>query len=181
MGKFIDLTGIKFGLLTVVNCSGRDLWNQATWNCICDCGEEVVIRGYCLRSGKTSHCGCNRANKLPDGEAGLNAVYSGYGSSAKKRGYSFDISKEQFFELSQKPCYYCGKSPSMEKLGYSSVFVYSGLDRFNNNEGYTYDNLVSCCWECNHMKGTLSGNEYIEKIYKIVEYLKTKSDVIEHR
>ncbi len=30
----------------------------ATWNCICECGTECVIRGASLRNGTTKSCGC---------------------------------------------------------------------------------------------------------------------------
>lgn len=55
--KKIDLTGQKFGRLTVIsvapNHSGR-----CAWNCVCDCGNEKIIRSEDLRGGKTKSCGC---------------------------------------------------------------------------------------------------------------------------
>ena len=44
MGRpFIDLTGQRFGNLLVVDRAGSDKRGQATWNCVCDCGKEIVV------------------------------------------------------------------------------------------------------------------------------------------
>lgn len=58
MGKFIDITGQKFGKLTVLYRVGT-LDKQALWHCKCDCGNECDVRSYCLRKGQTTSCGCN--------------------------------------------------------------------------------------------------------------------------
>lgn len=57
MSKLIDLTGKKFGRLTVI---GRceSLFGEATWCCKCECGTETIVRGYYLRTGTTQSCGC---------------------------------------------------------------------------------------------------------------------------
>lgn len=59
--KLIDMTGQKFGRLLVMKRSGL-LPNGSTslkaWLCKCDCGDMVVVRGSCLRSGNTKSCGC---------------------------------------------------------------------------------------------------------------------------
>lgn len=57
MGKFIDLTGQRFGKLIVNSYEGL-IRNKPHWNCTCDCGKQVVVRGDQLKSGKTKSCGC---------------------------------------------------------------------------------------------------------------------------
>lgn len=57
MPKLIDLTGQKFGRLTVLK-RGDNLGRDVAWICKCDCGNEKLIRGADLRSGKTKSCGC---------------------------------------------------------------------------------------------------------------------------
>ena len=49
----IDLTGQRFGLLTVLEFVG-----QTHWKCRCLCGSEKVINGPNLRYGRTRSCGC---------------------------------------------------------------------------------------------------------------------------
>ena len=61
-GVRIDLTGHKYGRLTVlrrspdwVKPSGRLV---KMWECLCECGSGVIIRGGDLRNGGTVSCGC---------------------------------------------------------------------------------------------------------------------------
>ena len=62
MGKVIDLTGQRFGRLTVIEraedyilSSGRKL---IQWLCKCDCGNEVIVYGNGLKNKSTKSCGC---------------------------------------------------------------------------------------------------------------------------
>lgn len=58
MSKCIDLTGQKFGRLTVIELDHRDSRKKAYWKCKCDCGNEKVVRCDSLQSGSTVSCGC---------------------------------------------------------------------------------------------------------------------------
>ena len=55
--KTHDLTGQKFYRLYVESYAGKQN-NHALWNCICDCGNKVVVTGNNLLSGNTKSCGC---------------------------------------------------------------------------------------------------------------------------
>jgi hypothetical protein len=55
--RFIDLTGQKFGFLTVLNRHGYS-GKENTWLCKCDCGNLAIVIGRDLRSGNTKSCGC---------------------------------------------------------------------------------------------------------------------------
>ena len=57
MGAFIDLTGQKFGRLTVIKKLDKR-GNEWYWQCQCDCGNLHEVRGSSLRSGVTKSCGC---------------------------------------------------------------------------------------------------------------------------
>lgn len=62
MGKFIDLTGKRFGKLTVIerasNRVGKDNRSRVYWLCRCDCGNIKTIEASCLIQGHTKSCGC---------------------------------------------------------------------------------------------------------------------------
>ena len=58
MGKIIDLTGQKFGNLTVLSYSGSSPDKKALWLCQCECGKNRVVMGKLLRNGSIVHCGC---------------------------------------------------------------------------------------------------------------------------
>lgn len=56
--KFQDLTGRRFGKLSVISYAGRR-GKQSTWNCACDCGVTKVIFATNLVSGISKTCGCS--------------------------------------------------------------------------------------------------------------------------
>lgn len=60
-GRFKDMTGMTFGRLKVVSFAGCASSNQAKWRCLCDCGQMSTTLGTSLRSGRTTSCGCLRA------------------------------------------------------------------------------------------------------------------------
>jgi hypothetical protein len=62
MSKIKDLTGQRFGRLTVIGLSGR-LNGGAAWLCKCDCGNKKVIASKSLVTGGSQSCGCLRDEK----------------------------------------------------------------------------------------------------------------------
>ncbi len=59
MGHFVDKTGTRFGLLTVIKRAER-VGVGAYWFCICDCGNTSVVSSVHLRKHGTRSCGCLR-------------------------------------------------------------------------------------------------------------------------
>ena len=57
MSKLINLTGIRFGRLVVIE-RAISATRNARWVCICDCGNSVEVLALNLRSGDTKSCGC---------------------------------------------------------------------------------------------------------------------------
>lgn len=60
MCKMIDLTNKRFGRLSVISKYGHTAYGRITWLCGCDCGNECIVSGDSLKSGKTRSCGCIR-------------------------------------------------------------------------------------------------------------------------
>ena len=58
--KIIDLTGKRFGMLTVIRMKERKGYEDVEWICKCDCGNIKEVKGQYLRNGKITHCGCNK-------------------------------------------------------------------------------------------------------------------------
>ena len=58
MGKLIDLTGQRFGRLIVIERVGTSDVGSATWRCLCDCGNEIIVSSHSLRTNNTKSCGC---------------------------------------------------------------------------------------------------------------------------
>ena len=60
MPKFKDLTGQRFGYLTIIKKAGKSKNNKTLWLCKCDCGNEKICIGNDLITGRTKSCGCLR-------------------------------------------------------------------------------------------------------------------------
>lgn len=56
--KMIDLTGKKFGRLTVISRAENTSQGQANWLCECDCGNTHTVKSIILRRGISKSCGC---------------------------------------------------------------------------------------------------------------------------
>lgn len=77
MGKLIDLTGQKFGRLTVLGRAPKPEGATSTsafWYCVCECGTKKVISGNVLRQGKAKSCGCLN-NEIRDKDSLLGKVF----------------------------------------------------------------------------------------------------------
>ena len=59
----IDLTGNRYGKLTVLYPGSKAANGSLKWFCKCDCGKIIETRGDRLRSGETKSCGCAQKEK----------------------------------------------------------------------------------------------------------------------
>lgn len=146
MAKIIDITGQKYGLLTAISINRRDRYTY--WNCLCDCGKAVVVRGSNMRSGQASSCGCLRAE------------------STRKRRLTHGKTRTAEYNIWAgmiNRCV-CEKNPYFDRYGARGIFVCSewkndfaaflrdmgerpskkhSIDRIDNEDGYHKDN---CRW-----------------------------------
>jgi len=83
--------------------------------------------------------------------------YSDVKCNARYRGTEFALTFEEFMTFWGKPCSYCGDE-------IENVY----LDRIDNEKGYLFDNVTSCCFICNMMKRALSKDDFINKCRKII-------------
>lgn len=58
MPKKIEMIGKKFGRLIVIRDAGKNNSGEILWECLCDCGQNSIVRGSSLRSKITKSCGC---------------------------------------------------------------------------------------------------------------------------
>lgn len=68
MGKLKDLTGHRFGMLTVVRrYEQNDKYNKPLWVCNCDCGKKnIIVKGSALVQGHKWNCGCKNPTAFED-------------------------------------------------------------------------------------------------------------------
>lgn len=64
--RIVDITGQKFGRLTVLSQAGSNDEGKALWTCVCDCGNTVTVIGKALRSRTTKSCGCWKRQHTSD-------------------------------------------------------------------------------------------------------------------
>lgn len=172
--------GEKFGKLTVESFAGFHRTPRSAsvpmMNCLCDCGTRKVISLWDLRSGKTRSCGFNHPHyqdrTFP---AFKNLFLHAYKGRALKAGIDFTLTEDDFRELTQKPCHYCGvlatnMTHRTNSGKYLSSYPYNGLDRKDNSQGYTLANVVPCCATCNHAKHTLTYDVFLEWIDRLVKF-----------
>lgn len=61
-----DLTGKRYGKLTVLERTDKRKNGCIVWRCHCDCGKEVLLARNVLVSGNTTSCGCWARRELDD-------------------------------------------------------------------------------------------------------------------
>lgn len=66
MGKFQNLSGNTYGLLTVLDEHTKDKWKKTVWKCQCDCGNITYVVERDLKNGNTRSCGCLRRKVSTD-------------------------------------------------------------------------------------------------------------------
>ena len=93
----------------------------------------------------------------------MNKHLYNYIHKCEMNNINFELTKEQFEEIIIKPCYYC---EIIQDKGFN------GIDRMDSSRGYEQDNCVSCCDECNTMKGALDNSTFIRRAEHILTYNK---------
>ncbi len=178
MKKIRDLTGHKYGKLTVLSYFGIKIksgskYGHHCWNCQCECGKLTVVRGAMLRTKNrsTKTCGCHRFK----GEftAKISTIKNTYKHNAKLRNIEFHLTSEDIKSLIYQNCYYCGTSPSNTLKApnkYHKDSNYNGIDRVDNNIPYIKTNCVPCCFSCNKWKGNLNVEFFLSHAQKIAAH-----------
>ena len=75
--------------------------------------------------------------------SGFAARYSAIKRWCSASGREFNLTLAEYSALAVMPCHYC--RGTLPQYG-------SGLDRADNDQGYTPENVVPCCSVCNRVK-----------------------------
>lgn len=170
-----DMTGKKIGqLLFLEKAANRTHPSgqvETYWKARCDCGSIVEIaRSNVGRSQSCLPCALvenGKKRQLPPGISLCNGVLADYKKSAKQRGLEWSLTDDRAVQLFRGNCHYCGIAPStvlrtpLSYGGPSWTFVYNGIDRKDNSQGYIEDNVVSCCKFCQYAKRDLFYEDFL--------------------
>ena len=169
--RAVDITGVRFGKLLVISrvkTPPQVKYRGAHWLIKCDCGKEKIMQGRNVRTGISKSCGCS----LNHGEeAAFHRVWNNYRTSAKKRGFALELSKEEVRHITSQSCFYCGIKNSSGMATTNGIYkhLYNGIDRIDNTEGYTLKNSRPCCYICNQAKSSRTESEFFSWIKDIYE------------
>lgn len=175
-----NITNVQFGKLIALSYFDSK-HGKTRWVCKCECGNKSIHYSSHLLAGLSRSCGClkrektiqrNKLRKLKgiDDQA-FGRCYSRYKYGANKRKIDFDLNKAEFKELTKQNCYYCGIKPlqSEKTRNYGNNYIYNGIDRKDNNLGYSKDNCLPCCKICNSAKNSMAFDDFINWINRIVK------------
>lgn len=173
MAELKDVTNKKFGRWTVLedNGGGKIL-------VLCQCGTKRMVSKYNITNGHSKGCGCVKSKP---GNVGLYLLHYSYKARSKRRGIDFLLTKDELKKITSQNCFYCGRTPlQIIKNHYKSKvksrgtaasdntkYLYNGIDRVDNDKGYTIENSVPCCSHCNFAKLNMTQGQFMDLITNI--------------
>lgn len=144
MAERLNWIGLKFNKLTVLSEAGVNSSKNKIFNCLCDCGNTIIVISSKLKANTTKSCGCLRiANRIKHGFS-KHPLYNIWSSMITR---CTNLNAANYALYGGRGITVC-----MEWLNNIEVFIadvgerpstsYS-LERRNNNLGYFKDN---CYW-----------------------------------
>lgn len=188
--KAPDITGNRYGRLTVLRQESNYVSPKGSvssrWKCVCDCGVTKTVLAQHLLHGASVSCGCwkqevtRKRTRHDPIDASWKLYLRHYKNGAKRRGYIWQLTDEQAISIAGQDCGYCGTPPQLNDIGKRSylssvrfneldfdseyadkkIIFSNGIDRVQNDKGYTQENVVACCTICNVAKAALTQHEW---------------------
>jgi hypothetical protein len=106
----------------------------------------------------------NHKQQIQERRKTVGARFTSLKNRAKRADIKVTLTQEEFCTIIKNSCFYCGT----DTFGKTSGF---GIDRINSAEGYTKENSISCCGDCNFIKQDYSVDFLVERLPKILSAL----------
>jgi hypothetical protein len=149
MGKFIDITGQKFGRLTAIRFVRINSHRDAEWMFLCDCGKQCVTTACRVKRGQTQSCGCLKIEReiSANTKHGLSKtrIYRIWNDMRRRCS---NPKRKDWINYGGRGITVCDEWQKDFKLFYDWAIAngykdYLSIDRKNNNNGYCPEN---CQW-----------------------------------
>jgi hypothetical protein len=174
----IDMQGKVFHPWRVLRYShkhrykGKNRQTAHFWVIECvNCGKQLRDSTNNILVGYKRGDSCRDCGLRPKGEVGLLDLYDGYQRHARDAERLFELSVEEFKQLTSSCCYYCGVEPksvsSTRRKTKWGDYYYNGLDRVDNAVGYVAANCLPCCWLCNRAKAGMSFADFTAYLRRV--------------
>lgn len=138
-----NLTGKKFGKLTVVKRAGSTKYHCANWECLCDCGNKKIISSNHLLTGNTKSCGCLKLKHSYNKTKNGSRIYRIWANMKQRCNNQNNRDYKDYGERGIKVCDQWLKFKNFfEDMGEPPTNKHQ-IDRIDNNLGYFKEN---CRW-----------------------------------
>lgn len=195
-----EFIGFKVGKVEVINFDKTiERKNRLThyYNYKCECGNIETAPKNSLLAAKRNElknkkiiysCSNCRRDKLSEWakincfrhtsveDARCSVLHSNYRSKCKLKNWEFNLTFNEFKKLVMSNCHYCNLEPNKfrkdiakTRQGISRTY-FNGIDRIDSSKGYTLNNVVPCCEDCNKAKRNLSYVQFLDLIKRIYEF-----------
>ena len=149
--NFVNLIGNRYNRFIVISFS--EVKNgHSKWNCKCDCGNEKIVLGHSLISGRSQSCGCLQkelASKYSLGikTLGIKKYTKEYTSWGGMKQRCYNINNPDYKNYGGRGITVCDRwlesfENFIDDMGLKPTPQHS-IDRINNNLGYSSEN---CRW-----------------------------------
>lgn len=165
--RLIDITGKRFGRLTVLSRNGTKNFKscqKVIWKCVCDCGTVLNRYSDALRNGRIVSCGCfqggpgvARTHGLALGKKLTPELKLFYTAKKRAKSLGLEFKLEVSDVIIPEICPLLGLRirPNKAKLCDTSPT----LDRITNTSGYVKGNIWVVSYKANRSKNNLSISE----------------------
>ncbi|NRD78539.1 hypothetical protein HPT25_14330 [Bacillus sp. BRMEA1] len=188
-----EMIGKTFGWLTVLSYERQIRPSGQSYiklYCQCVCGTPHTADKFEVNKGNIISCGCFNSLYIKSKHqdrvtAIMRTLYKKVQSRSKNvLGLNNMLSFEVYCSLITQPCFYCGEPHSNaakdlkdNKTGQhrtDTIVLYNGLDRKDGTYGYTEDNVLPCCRNCNLAKFEKNIDEFRQWIIQVNDYWNEK-------
>ena len=179
----IDMTGKRYGRLLFIDPMPKIKGKKVKWRCLCDCGKYKFVRPADVRNNHVTSCGCLQKERTMNSNRGrpyewiLTRIKDAC-ISKQKRGCCIEnnITYSDILDFVKiKYCHYCNDvikwNPYTSQHSRHLSCAYY-LDRKDNTVGYTKENCIVCCSNCNTFKGSRFSFEEMIELGKTLQMLR---------